>query len=45
MSRLSHQLDFFFPNGSDIFQDNNAKIYRALVVKEWSMKTHECQGA
>ena len=28
-----------------IFQDDNAKIHQALVVKEWSMRTHECQGA
>ena len=27
-----------------IFQDNNAKIHQALVVKEWSIRTHECQG-
>ena len=35
-------MDFFFPDDSGIFQDDNAKIHRAL---EWSMRTHECQGA
>ena len=44
VTRLSHQLIFFFPDGSGIFQDDNAKIHQALVVKEWSMRTHECQG-
>ena len=38
-------MDFFFPDGFGIFQDNNAKIHQALVVKEWSMRTHEYQGA
>ena len=28
-------MDFFFPGGSGIFQDNNAKIHRALVVSMW----------
>ena len=46
---LNHQvipsMGFFFPDGSGILQDNNAKIHQALVVKEWSMRTHECQGA
>ena len=41
MTRLSLQFVFFFPDGSGIFQNNNAKIHRALVVKEWSMRTHE----
>ena len=26
-------------------QDDNGKTHWALVVKEWSMNTHECQGA
>ena len=37
--------NFFFPDDSCIFQDNNAKIHRALVVEEWSMRTHKCQGS
>ena len=38
-------MDFFFPGGSGIFQDDNAKIHPGLVAKEWSMRTHEGQGA
>ena len=38
-------MGFFSPDGSGIFQDDNAEIHQALVVKEWSMRTHECQGA
>ena len=37
-------MDFFFPDGLGLFQDN-VKIHRVPVVKEWSMRTHECQGA
>ena len=40
-----YPINFFFPDCSGIFQDNNAKIHWALVVKKWSMRTHECQGA
>ena len=38
-------MDFFFPDGSGIFQDNNNQINWALVVKVWSTRTYECQGA
>ena len=38
-------IDYFFPDGLGIFQDNNAKIHQALVVKDWSKRTHECQGS
>ena len=38
-------IDLFFADGSGIFQDDNAKIDQALVVKEWRIRTHECQGA
>ena len=33
-------IDFFFPNGSGIFQDDNAKIHRALFLKQWNMRRH-----
>ena len=33
-------MDFHFPNGSDIFQDDNAPIHRACVVQDW-FRDHE----
>ena len=39
ITSLSHQLIYFFPDGSGICQDDNTKINRALVVKEWRMSS------
>ena len=33
-------MDFFFPDGSGIFQDNNVTIHGPLVVKKWSTRSH-----
>lgn len=44
MNLLNDQLfptiDFVFPGGTGIFQDDNARIYQAEIVKEWSMRHH-----
>ncbi|GBN38360.1 hypothetical protein AVEN_220971-1 [Araneus ventricosus] len=33
-------MDFFFPDASGIFQENNAKIHRVLIIHNW-LREHE----
>ena len=28
-------MDYYFPNGNEIFQDDNARIHRARKVENW----------
>ena len=39
--QVIQSIDFSFPYGSGIFQDDNAKIHQALFVKEWNVREHE----